>query len=87
MICPIETEGENYEYNKYPEYKLNISDTVSYLELAAKINKNDTVNLVMLQHEFGFFNETQNGLYLFLKNLKKMLLSLFTPFCQSQTKS
>lgn len=77
MICPIETEGENYEYNKYPEYKLNISDTVSYLELAAKINKNDTVNLVMLQHEFGFFNETQNGLYLFLKNLKKDVIITF----------
>ncbi|PRB06063.1 mannosyltransferase [Chryseobacterium sp. MYb7] len=77
IICPIETEEENYEYNEYTEYKLNISDAVSYLELAAKINKNDTVELVMLQHEFGFFNETRNGLYLFLKNLKKDVIITF----------
>ncbi|WP_228388481.1 glycosyltransferase [Chryseobacterium sp. CBo1] len=77
IICPIETEEENYEYNEYTEYKLNISDAVSYLELAAKINKNDTVELVMLQHEFGFFNETRNGLFLFLKNLKKDVIITF----------
>ncbi|MBW3521124.1 glycosyltransferase [Chryseobacterium sp. NKUCC03_KSP] len=77
IICPLETEEENYEYNEYTEYKLNISDAVSYLELAAKINKNDTVELVMLQHEFGFFNETRNGLFLFLKNLKKDVIITF----------
>lgn len=77
IICPIETEEENYEYKEYTEYKLNISDAVSYLELAANINKNDTVELVMLQHEFGFFNETRNGLYLFLKNLKKDVIITF----------
>ncbi|UZT99086.1 glycosyltransferase [Chryseobacterium fluminis] len=77
MVCPIETEEENYEYNEFTEYKLNISDAVSYLELAAKINKNDTVELVMLQQEFCFFNETRNGLYLFLKNLKKDVIITF----------
>ncbi|MDP9955416.1 glycosyltransferase involved in cell wall biosynthesis [Epilithonimonas hungarica] len=77
IICPMETEEENYEYQEYTEYKLNISDAVSYLELAAKINKNDAIELVMLQHEFGFFNETRNGLYLFLKNLKKDVIITF----------
>ncbi|GGG63097.1 glycosyl transferase [Epilithonimonas arachidiradicis] len=76
-ICPMETEEENYEYQEFTEYKLNISDAVSYLELAAKINKNDAIELVMLQHEFGFFNETQNGLLLFLKNLKKDIIITF----------
>ncbi|MFY7814933.1 MAG: glycosyltransferase, partial [Chryseobacterium taeanense] len=76
-ICPMETEEENYEYQEFTEYKLNISDAVSYLELAAKINKNDAIELVMLQHEFGFFNETRNGLLLFLKNLKKDIIITF----------
>lgn len=77
IICPMETEEENYEYEETPQYKLNISDAVSYLELAVKINKNDNIGLVMLQHEFGFFNETRNGLYLFLKNLKKDVIITF----------
>jgi len=77
IICPLETEGENYEYEEHPKYKLNISDAVSFLELAEKINKNDNIQLVMLQHEFGFFNETPNGLYLFLQNLKKEIIITF----------
>lgn len=54
IICPMETEDENYEYEEKSDYKLNTSDVVSFLELAAQINKNDNIQVVMLQHEFGF---------------------------------
>jgi glycosyltransferase involved in cell wall biosynthesis len=77
IICPMETEEESYKYEENIEYKLNTSDAVSYLELAAQINKNDNIRLVMLQHEFGFFNESRNGLHLFLRNLKKDLIITF----------
>lgn len=77
VVCPIETEEENYEYEEQIQYKLNISDAFSYLELASEINLNESVRLVMIQHEFGFFNETKNGLYLLLKNLKKEVIVTF----------
>ncbi|RQO33859.1 mannosyltransferase [Chryseobacterium sp. KBW03] len=77
IICPMETEDENYHYDENTEYRLNTSDAISYLELADKINKNDNIQLVMLQHEFGFFNETQNGLLLFLQNLEKDIIVTF----------
>ncbi|PWN67687.1 glycosyltransferase [Chryseobacterium oncorhynchi] len=77
IICPMETEDENYQYTEKIEYSLNTSDAISYLELADKINKNDNIQLVMLQHEFGFFNETKNGLSLFLQNLKKDIITTF----------
>ncbi|WP_308005987.1 glycosyltransferase [uncultured Chryseobacterium sp.] len=77
LVCPMETEEENYTYEEKIHYKLNISDAFSYLELAAQINKNNKINLVMIQHEFGFFNETENGLYLFLRNLKKDIVVTF----------
>ncbi|WP_428069767.1 glycosyltransferase [Chryseobacterium gambrini] len=77
LVCPMETEEENYSYEEKIHYKLNISDAFSYLELAAQINKNNKINLVMIQHEFGFFNETENGLYLFLRNLKKDIVVTF----------
>ncbi|WP_344830882.1 glycosyltransferase [Chryseobacterium ginsenosidimutans] len=77
IICPVETEEESYKYEENIEYSLNTSDAVSYLELATQINKNDNIRLVMLQHEFGFFNETRNGLHLFLRNLKKDLIITF----------
>jgi glycosyltransferase involved in cell wall biosynthesis len=77
IICPMETEGEHYRYEENPEYRLNISDAISYLELADKINKNDKIQLVMLQHEFGFFTEAKNGLLLFLQNLEKDVIITF----------
>lgn len=77
IICPMETEDENYQYPEKIEYRLNTSDTISYLELADKINKNDNIQLVMLQHEFGFFNESKNGLSLFLQNVKKDIIITF----------
>lgn len=77
IICPMETEDENYQYTEKIEYSLNTSDAISYLELADKINKNDNIQLVMFQHEFGFFNETKNGLSLFLQNLKKDIITTF----------
>ncbi|KAA2222897.1 glycosyltransferase [Chryseobacterium sediminis] len=77
ITCPMETEDEHYQYEADPAYRLNTSDAISYLELADKINKNDRIQLVMLQHEFGFFNETQDGLLLFLQNLQKDLIITF----------
>lgn len=77
IICPMETEDESYCYEENPQYKLNTSDAISYLELADKINKNDNIQLVMLQHEFGFFTEAKNGLLLFLQNVEKDIIITF----------
>ncbi|WP_228458697.1 glycosyltransferase [Chryseobacterium aureum] len=77
IICPMETEDEHYQYEEDPEYRLNTSDAISYLELADKINKNENIQLIMLQHEFGFFTEAKNGLLLFLQNLEKDIIITF----------
>lgn len=77
IICPMETEDESFQYEENPEYRLNTSDAISYLELADKINKNDNIQLVMLQHEFGFFTEAKNGLLLFLQNIEKDIIITF----------
>ena len=31
VICPMETEEENYQYEEHIKYRLNTSDAVSYL--------------------------------------------------------
>ncbi|WP_082140542.1 glycosyltransferase [Chryseobacterium sp. FH2] len=77
IICPMESEDENYQYEEKIEYSLNTSDIISYLELANQINKNDNIQLVMLQHEFGFFNDVKNGLLLLLKNVRKDVIITF----------
>lgn len=77
IICPIETEDEHYDYAQNTAYHLNTSDYDSYIRLAKKINKSDAIELVMLQHEFGFFGAVQNGLSKFLELLEKDIIVTF----------
>lgn len=77
IICPIENADEHYDYAQKTSYHLNTSDYDSYIRLAHKINKNDHIELVMLQHEFGFFAGVQNGLSKLLQLLKKDIIVTF----------
>ncbi|MBW8523777.1 glycosyltransferase [Chryseobacterium chendengshani] len=77
MICPIETEDEQYDYIEKTPYRLNTSDYNSYVQLANQINQNNRIELVILQHEFGFFSTIKNGLSQFLKLLEKDIIITF----------
>jgi glycosyltransferase involved in cell wall biosynthesis len=77
IICPIETEDEHYDYAIKTPYHLNSSDYDSYIQLANQINSNDHIELVMLQHEFGFFSNTKNGLSKLLQALEKDIVTTF----------
>jgi glycosyltransferase involved in cell wall biosynthesis len=55
-ICALENETEKHIYPKEVEYILNTTDRKSYLALAHDINFNLHAKLVLIQHEFGFFN-------------------------------
>jgi glycosyltransferase involved in cell wall biosynthesis len=55
-ICALETETENHAYPKEVEYVLNTADKQSYADLSHSINYNIYAKLVLIQHEFGFFN-------------------------------
>jgi glycosyltransferase involved in cell wall biosynthesis len=77
IVCPIETADEQYDYKEETPYHLNASDYNSYVKLASQINDNENIELVMLQHEFGFFSAVKNGLSAFLKMLEKDIIITF----------
>ncbi len=76
-ILAINNNGINiYNYPEKVMYQLSDSDRPRYKKLAEKINKNEKIKFVSIQHEFGLFGsdyEGRPGEYLidFLKNLNK----------------
>src|SRR4030095_13036267 len=54
-ICPLESENEKHDYRGDIEYILNVDNPGSFARLARNINDDADVRIVMIQHEFGFF--------------------------------
>lgn len=75
-VCALETSGMNYNYPKEVKYTFDTSKASSYISLAEKINK-DTTEIVLIQHEFGFF-KTQEELFIqFLHKIDKPVAIVF----------
>lgn len=77
-VCALESETEKHTYSNRVKYKLNASDSEEYKLLADKINHDKTIELVLLQHEFGFYagGHEKDLLYL-LEALKKPVIGVF----------
>ncbi|PIN95691.1 hypothetical protein COU56_00795 [Candidatus Pacearchaeota archaeon CG10_big_fil_rev_8_21_14_0_10_31_9] len=67
-----------YNYPKKVIYQLSDTERSSYFKLANKINRNDSIKMVCIQHEFGIFGG-EYGEYLidFLKTVKKPKIITF----------
>ncbi len=54
-VCALEAEGEEHNYPDEVKYILKSSDLSAYEDLAAELNFDDNLSLVVVQHEFGLF--------------------------------
>lgn len=75
-ICALE-EHENYGYSEDVKYILNTTDPKSYSELANSINSNPAIGIILVQHEFGFFNKQEEKFRHFLYELRKPVVVVF----------
>ena len=55
-VCALEENGKKYEYPEEVKYILKTSILSDYYELAQKINEDNNVNLVFMEHEFGLYS-------------------------------
>jgi hypothetical protein len=56
-ICQLETENEGYPGSEEVSYKLATNLPSAFTKLAADVNKDAGIRVVMIQHEFGFFKK------------------------------
>ncbi len=74
-ICALESDQEKHSYSQDVKYILDTSNPHGYGEIADAINFNNRIKLVVLQHEFGFFEAVPESTFLhFLKQIKKPLI-------------
>lgn len=78
-IAALENAYEkDYDYgNKDVKYVLNTSEEDSFQQLAQQINANDSIRLVVIQHEFGLFAKNEAAFLRFLSDVKKPVSLVF----------
>ena len=65
------------QYTDEVKYILKTSLADRYGKLALKINKDDQIRIVLIQHEFGFFNKQEQPFLQFLNRLTKPVIIVF----------
>jgi len=78
MVCALESGNHVHDYPEEVKYTLDTGNPDQYLELARSINANKSIQSVVLQHEFGFFQQAgTNVLLQFLCTLSKPTILVF----------
>jgi glycosyltransferase involved in cell wall biosynthesis len=76
-VCALESNGINYDYPDEVKYILKTSIAARYQNLALKINNDDQIKIVMIQHEFGFYRAQEQAFMQFLGELAKPVIIVF----------
>jgi glycosyltransferase involved in cell wall biosynthesis len=82
-VCALESgtaqfSDAHYAYPDEVKYILSTDDVLGYVELSHTINKDTNISLVLVQHEFGFFQHSgENAFVQFLFRLNKPAVVVF----------
>ena len=76
-ICALESDAEQHIYPVQPRFILNTSQRNSFVKTAFLINHSENIDLVVIQHEFGFFADKEPEFKLFYENILKPVVFVF----------
>ena len=77
-VCALESGKANHAYPDEVKYILDTNSSSKYLALTHTINNNPRIKLVLIQHEFGLFNNADEDTFLqFLYSLVKPATIVF----------
>ncbi len=76
-ICPLESDNEKHTYTEEIKYILNTDSPGAFVALARTINEDESIRMVMIQHEFGFFEKKEDDFKFFLYALNKPVVIAF----------
>lgn len=76
-VCPLESKHEKHEYPIGIGTSLNTDIPNDFNKIAHEINQNDRISLVIVQHEFGFFEQKEESFIKFLQDINKKVIVVF----------
>ena len=77
VICALESEDEKHDYAGEVEHILNVDSPTSFASLTKNINNDASIQIVMIQHEFGFFEKKKGEFVQFLSDVNKSVVIVF----------
>ncbi|MDP4208207.1 MAG: glycosyltransferase [Bacteroidota bacterium] len=76
-VCALESGDESYPYPDEVKYTLKTSLAHEYEKLASTINNDNRIEIVLIQHEFGFFRLQEQAFMQFIYELSKPVIIVF----------
>lgn len=76
-ICALESGESDYTYPEEVKFVLNTSVATEYEKLADKINSDNQIKVVLVQHEFGFYHEQEQAFMDLLENIAIPIIIVF----------
>lgn len=76
-ICALESKNEQHIYKQKPKLILNTDNRNSFLKTAYKINNDQKIKLVVMQHEFGFYAANETKFSTFFESITKTIIFVF----------
>jgi glycosyltransferase involved in cell wall biosynthesis len=77
-VCALEAGVMNHNYPEEVKHVFDTHNGNKYSELAHTINMDKSINLVLIQHEFGFFEQAEKDTFMQLLNgLNKPIIIVF----------
>jgi glycosyltransferase involved in cell wall biosynthesis len=76
-ICPVESDNVKHQYSNNIKYLLDTDHEEEFVKLAEKINSNNAIQIVMIQHEFGLFKNNELAFTKFLESISKPIAMVF----------
>lgn len=77
IIFPLETNNEKHQYTGHIGRVLNKDMPGDYKKVAHQINSSPEIVLVIIQHEFGLFHQSEAEFIDFLKRIRKPVVVTF----------
>jgi glycosyltransferase involved in cell wall biosynthesis len=76
-VCAVESGKVSYEYPENVTSVLDTSDPKSFSKTALRINQQKQTKMVVIQHEFGFYQNEEKAFLSFLYELTKPIVIVF----------
>lgn len=73
-VAALENKNELHQYKESVQYILRTDIRSSYQKLSQTCNQSPTIEMVLLQHEFGLFKNNESDFLDFLKSLEKPII-------------
>jgi glycosyltransferase involved in cell wall biosynthesis len=75
-ICALENDSEMFKYDKDVKYILNTKHKEAFKSLAGIINLDRKIEMIVLQHEYGFYADCKEEFIAFLRTIRKTKITV-----------